>query len=887
MYLLIAIVVFWPLSLGVYSLQYDALDVYLPWRFYGSESLRQGLVPLWNPFQDGGYPFYADHQYSIWNPELFVVSLFTRYNALVLQYLFLLYLALGALGFRFLLKQFDLDSRVWFAGGVLFMLSGVIIGHGQSVVSILGAVWLVWALGAYFKAVKNGFRLNDILGLILFMYLMLSSGYQAVSIMLFYLVLTVAMYHVVIYWKNRDWKALKRFLLGHLLTGISLGVLLMGIVFSLLEVFPHLSRLSGLTVEDTELVRFRAKSLYSLVYPLASVQKEYSGTSVTAQNVYTGTIALFFLFYSMKTVRKRMTPIFFIFLLFAVIYGVASLGSLTPLQPWFAKTVPGFDQFYYASFYRYFTWIACLILIAFGLERFLHEGSMKLFKWFLSGVLLFYVLSAVVHFIEWEVFWQALSGPWYTTFRKLGWNAGVFIQSIFQVLILGVFLVFLLKKVSPRTVLTLMVLELALISQLNIPVTVHGESKTAVIDNYLNQFQEGFFTPSNAYTLGDYEKKHEYVPIWRNQGNFNNLPKLNSWTSFLLVGREKAKYNEQFQKTLLEKPLAYLRSQTNTVELMHFHPNLVDLRFAHPLEKKDTLVLQQACYPGWKVEVDGKERLLERTNGFQRQVIVEKGAKEVRFSFQNTLIERLYYFTMFGFLLLLFAYGFVELTQYSFATRATFFGGIYVLLVLRIATFSETPGKGYELERGSDRLRFKTALSPMDYQNVYDWLKQNESSVKLRNDHMDPDTRLLALLGYVYQNRKVEATGEAYSGYIRERSDTVHMDSLHRYGPLKKLEELFPEQPKAGSFLLFGLEIHEIEAEKDVFVVIEVKENDEIVHYKAVEIKRFIEMEKSMLYADGYLLPPLNNDQKVVIWIWNNSDKKFSFSNFRVKLLDK
>ncbi|MGB0915932.1 MAG: hypothetical protein ACPGVI_07650, partial [Crocinitomicaceae bacterium] len=115
---------FWPLSLGIYALQFDALDVFLPWRYFGSESIRQGIVPLWNPYQNGGYPFFADLQYSVWNPELFIVSLFGRYNATTIQLLYLFYLAVGGLGFRYLLIQFNLDKKVAFFGGVLFMLSG-------------------------------------------------------------------------------------------------------------------------------------------------------------------------------------------------------------------------------------------------------------------------------------------------------------------------------------------------------------------------------------------------------------------------------------------------------------------------------------------------------------------------------------------------------------------------------------------------------------------------------------------------------------------------------------------------------------------------------------------------------------------------------------------
>jgi len=185
-YTLLVCIVFWPISLGIYALQYDAIDVFLPWRFFGSESIRQGIVPLWNPYQSGGYPFFADLQYSIWNPELFIISLFKRYDATIIQLLYLFYLIIGGLGFRYLLQQFKLEHKTAFYGGILFMLSGMLIGHAQSIISVLGAIWLPWAIGSYLSALKNHFTFKTTVAFVLFTFLMISSGYQAVSIMLFY-----------------------------------------------------------------------------------------------------------------------------------------------------------------------------------------------------------------------------------------------------------------------------------------------------------------------------------------------------------------------------------------------------------------------------------------------------------------------------------------------------------------------------------------------------------------------------------------------------------------------------------------------------------------------------------------------------------------------------
>lgn len=875
-YLLLAALVFWPISLGWYALQYDAVDVYMPWRYFGSESLRQGMVPLWNPYQDGGYPFYADHQYSIWNPELFLVSLVTRYNATVIQWLFLVYISLGALGFRFLLKQFKLPPSVWFTGGVLFLLSGIIVGHSQSIVSILGAVWLPWALGAYIKALDNDFQLKDILRLVVCMFLMLAGGYQAVSIMLFYLVLALGLVHAIRMLREKDWLGLRRFIVGHFFTGILLGVLLLGIALSLSEVFPFLSRLAGLSLEQSQLVHFHPKALSSFFYPLAAVQQEFKGTSATAQNIFSGIFIFFLLAYGIRNLKQYLNTHLLVLLVFAVIYGLAAFGPYTPVQPFFYHNVPGCDQFFYAAFYRYFTWLALLILAAIGLHHFLESGKYKPLLWFLLAAVILYACTALYTRESWEAISLALEENWALSFRKMGWTPALLLQSIVHAVVLLLFILLLLWRKSPRLILVFIVVELAVIVQLNVPVTVHGEIRTGTLDNYLASKKEGFYLPSNEVSMGENDAAGLYVSLWRNQGNFTDLPSLNGWTSFHLTGREKVRVaQDTLSKFLPTKPLVYLEDSTVLPKIREFQPNYIKVKV--PKQKGGLLVFQQANYPGWKATINGKTAQIRTVNEFEQGIDLPAGAHTVEFSFENKRISALFYVTHYGFLLVLFGYWGLSLRLGTSIQRVLGLSLLFGMIVLRQFSFEKAPNQGISMTSNGKEHHFNGQMTTKSYNRLVA-LVANAKQLKVVNT-MDDDPVVLGVFQHYFAQR--EELGDDETKY----SERVKPDTNRRVIPeLGFYDIALPEAAPTGT-LIYSMDVHEETGSADIYVVIEIKEEERIVYFSAIPIQGLLKGKENMIYANGYLLPDLTRGRSLKMYLWNNTSSTFTFSNFKLGII--
>lgn len=872
LYFMILLFVFWPLTFGGYFLQYDALDVYLPWRFYGSESLRQGMVPLWNPYQDGGYPFYADHQYSIWNPELFFVSLFTRYNANVIVWLYLLYLAIGATGFRFFAKQFRVNNNMAFLGGLVFMLSGTMIGHAQSVISILGMIWLPWALGSYVKAVRSDFVLKDTLLAALMLFMMLVAGYQAVSIMLFYIIISIFFGVGIKKMRSGDKKALWEFVKGHLYIALIIGLLLGGVFLSVLEVFPHLERLSGLDLKSTAKYAVHPKSITSLLFPFGNAQEEYEGSILSAQNLFIGIPALIGFVFGLRGLFRRKDFVLNVLLIFGVVYGIAALGTLTPLQPFLAKVLPGMNLFFYAVFFRYFSLIALLLVSCFGFQKIIEEQNWKLLIYSLSGFLIIYLITAII-FIQGDFNWTAfLSGPWSLNFYGIGIKSAVYVESVVHILILAVALlisIFFKNKRGFAMLLLLVLFELSVVNQLNMPVTVHGVTTRAEINNYLDLKEEGFPTPDLRTPLSENDQDVYPLSIWRNQGNFSNKIITSGWTSFHLSNRKKAyAKSEANQRWLDKKPLLFTGRGVQKMNITHFNPERTICEIDLPDD--DTLYFQQALYPGWKAFVNGKETEVVLANGYQMAIYLKEGFSKVEFVFRKPLIRNLYYFSMFGTILL------SLIVWFSFASNrrvVLIVGGIFLVFAfVRILTFTPTKTSFVDVLADSDRmtLHLPTSLSERDRCRTY---FSDRKGINVVFNGKERDLAFEAMWTGLYANRNHYYGSNTFNGLI--------VPTISGFRDEYKAIDLSAVQTaKSGQTMVIS-GFTSVQDTANVFIVLEQKQGGKTVDYRGYSTKDAMIID-SVAY---FYIPFQLTGRELSAYIWNRDKNNIHISEFNCKLL--
>lgn len=867
-YFLIALVAFWPLSFGGLFLQYDALDVYLPWRFYGSESLRQGMVPLWNPYQDGGYPFYADHQYSIWNPELFLVSLFTRYNATIVVYLYLFYLAIGATGFRFLARQFNVLPNYAFLGGLVFMLSGTMVGHAQSVISILGMVWLPWALGAYIRALRSNFLLRDTLIAGLMLSLMLLAGYQAVSIMLFYVLLVL--FFIFLLRSLKDKKHLLNFLFGHSLIGLILVLTLAGVFYSLLDVFPHLDRLSGLDLEATSRYSMHPKSLSSFILPFANAQAEYQGSILSAQNLFVGIPTLIAAVYGFKTYLKKRDIALNTLLIFAVIFGIAAFGSKSFIQPILAANLPGLDLFFYAVFYRYFTLLVLLLMACFGFQRIIEENKWKPFLVGISVFIAVYILC-IIQFIPVDFDWKGVFfSNWALNFFGIGFQSAAYVESILHLVILSVLVavVLLLRKKLSFAVLALCIsLELIVGIQLNLPITVHGITTQAELNAYFETKDEGFPKPDPNAALSENRQDCYPYAMWRNQGNFTNKIVTDAWTSFHLSKRKEA-YSKPIeeQRLLDQKGLFFTLKDNARLYINEFSPSKVNL--TAKLAQGDTLCFQQAYYPGWEAKINGKKVKILLKNEYQMAIVLAAGVNRISFEFKKPYVVFLYWISTLSilFLALLLLFLFSEKKKLSLLFGLAF----AVFVVVRMINMLPTRNKEARVQTESKNDLIHIPTSNSERRKL---LIESPERIKIESTGAERDLFLQSLLNGLYSTQKQKMNGLTYS-------DRIFPVIGKTSGEFFAVESEILHSAKVGDYFSVNGFIH-TEDTSNVFLVLEQFIGEKGVDYRAFNAKEALIMD-SLAY---FYVPFQFTGRDTKIYIWNRENKEIRKSAFAIKAL--
>jgi len=149
--LLVVLLCYWPLTFFQSSLLCDDIDVALPTKYFAGECYQNGLLPLWNPFQIWGYPAHADLQYTNWNIEVLTVGILKGYDYNTLQIIFIGYLFLAGLGMFYLSRYLSRHEPTAFFIACVYMLGGLTVAHVQSLVTILGIVWIPYVLLHFLK----------------------------------------------------------------------------------------------------------------------------------------------------------------------------------------------------------------------------------------------------------------------------------------------------------------------------------------------------------------------------------------------------------------------------------------------------------------------------------------------------------------------------------------------------------------------------------------------------------------------------------------------------------------------------------------------------------------------------------------------------------------
>ncbi len=366
-------------------LAFDLAYQFVPWRHFAWESLRQGRLPLWNPYSLAGTPFVATMQSAVFYPInlLFTALPFARtfaWSALV---------RLWIAGFStYLLARFHAVSRTGaLVAGVSFMLCGYVIvwlGHPHTNV----AVWLpaLALAGERLLAAESGVRRLSATALLAALVgIQFTGGHIETSV--------DVLFGLGVYYGLRWWQVARRRQLGLVVlpaVGIALGTALAGVqLLPFLEWLPLSAEYQSRPPAAVTL--FDPRCWHELLaLPLALFPNLYGNPTWPGpyrpylpwgnynENVlYVGTLPLLCALVALRFRREPASPVRALALLVLVAAGMA---LHLPVLDWL-NALPGIARANPARL-RLVTSFALAVLAGFGADAVLEGGPAR--RWFVG-----------------------------------------------------------------------------------------------------------------------------------------------------------------------------------------------------------------------------------------------------------------------------------------------------------------------------------------------------------------------------------------------------------------------------------------------------------------------------------------------------------------------
>jgi len=129
----------------VNPLEGDAYTFYYPYRAHLGERIREGDLPLWDPYRFAGLPFAANPQAAVWYPPNWSFA----FGDTVIVYSWMLVLSrlTGLILAYWFLRLLRLHPFACVAGAAVFMFSGFFTAWGVHITFVSSGIWLPLALG--------------------------------------------------------------------------------------------------------------------------------------------------------------------------------------------------------------------------------------------------------------------------------------------------------------------------------------------------------------------------------------------------------------------------------------------------------------------------------------------------------------------------------------------------------------------------------------------------------------------------------------------------------------------------------------------------------------------------------------------------------------------
>ncbi len=645
-FFLVLIISYLPVSSFLFFIKNDAFNGYFPSKFFISESLNDGYLPLWNPYINYGLPQYSDMNSGFWSPITWLIAFTTGYNAYSFTIELLIYILLSGIGMNFMCMKLGLERKISLLAGVSYMCSGYMVGHLQHFNWISGAAFLPFSV-AYLNVLNKKLSTKNLLLAGIFLYLLIASSHPGILIGAFYFFIAFLAY---LYFLKIPKVGLKKystdFIKKYAALLLIVIILSTGLILGYSEIIPFFTR--GEKIADPYNLHFlRIQNAISLLLPFSVMKNDaFFISDLSMRNLYIGLPFLVFFLYALVQKKSKLQK----FLLYAGLFYVL-ISFHSPISRFINSSIPLFGYIRLKGEFVIFIIFGFNLLSAIELNKYVHSSDplpnkLKIIWYLVSAFLIAITFWAVITILNTHssVIYKLdkISSLDSTSLKlkyfvdNISFHDTIIIQGSIQIFIILLLGKSLLQR-NTTLLFRIIVLDLVLATLLNVPFTGVGKASVAEVQTVLNKSPKGIVIPPLVISKADTISENETGLV----GNWSFYNKT--------IGPEKkAFYPVELYTSakifnpvnnLNDRPLAFCTSVKGCDEIIikEFTGNkiTIDIRSAD----KDTLVYRQSYYPNWVIiKNDKKEAPLKFKEAFLATE-VHPGKTHLTFKFVPTHIK--------------------------------------------------------------------------------------------------------------------------------------------------------------------------------------------------------------------------------------------------------
>ncbi len=663
-----------------YAPIYDFADEFFPGRFFMSESIRNGIFPLWIPYQSMGLPIHADPQAGTFYLPLWILSLFTSYSPYTWGVEYIFHAFMGGVGFYMLAKHFSTSKQIRFIAGCIFMLSGFYVGNVQHISWIIAATWIPWILSSTITYLQSPTFKNG-LWIALFFSFLFTGGYPGFWILTFYIIIGLFIYFLIINRKNNDKQYYKKLLLYSISTLVVVLILILPSLISFLEIKNYITRGAPLSYDLQISCSYSPRSFLSLFFPfIANTESEFIQNDISMSSIYVGIITLPFLIMGIFTKYTKWNR-FFIGL--GIVALLLSFGKYLPFHRWAFEYIPFINMMRLPSIFRLFIIIPIILLIINGLEAFIVNKNRKWLK-IVTITIIFGLLIVVIlidYFSKTSILGELKTLTWQNSiYKSIGFK--FIINGLIQILFLTIFYIIIHRKRTNNSIIYILIIIDLLF---NSTICIHKTGYVAELTNkelahFLSKKPQNYLIPNEITTSNQIYWETPYPSLWRNLGIFEKKIEWFSYKGVILKNFElMTTPNQQVGKELYFPKVAFFPEEviysknalpitpeiaytndknlvkkyidsTSVIKISGFKPGLLEVKTQTLIKRP--LIIAQSYYPGWKAKLkNGTLLKIKPLNSSMLSVLVPAGSQIITFYYSRSDIVIAFIIQMFGYLI--------------------------------------------------------------------------------------------------------------------------------------------------------------------------------------------------------------------------------------------